>query len=235
MDCTTTRLKQIIAEKTGGRLPPNRQEITWKGVELGMHRPDTKLADLGVGEDSTLELKIKPKEQEEARRALVSVGRSGGEGTPKKLRRGERENKRFTGVEAENLVEGVNLFGLGRWAEILHHSFAESGRTSIDLKDKWRNMCVAAGRPADFKFRADYLTPELLSKVRTVRAEAERRGRMVKEEEERKIAKERETKKKIAAAKEAAAAAAADNEEGEQEEAEAGGSALAALPAPPTG
>ena len=36
----------------------------------------------------------------------------------------------------------------------------------MDLKDKWRNLCTAAARPADFvKFRVKYLTPELLSKA----------------------------------------------------------------------
>lgn len=60
MDCTTSRLKEIISQKTGGRLPANRQIITWEGVELGMHSPNAQLADLGVGENSTLELAIKP-------------------------------------------------------------------------------------------------------------------------------------------------------------------------------
>ena len=99
-----------------------------------------------------------------------------GRGEAKKSRRGERANSRFSGEEAENLVEGVAMYGLGAWALILKHYFQDSGRSSVDLKDKWRNMCTAAARPPDFKFRVDYFTPELLSKVRTVRAEAERRG-----------------------------------------------------------
>ena len=57
-----------------------------------------------------------------------------------------------------------------------------SGRSSVDLKDMWRNMCKAADQPVDFKFRSSYFTPDLLSKVRSVRAEAERWGKQVKAE-----------------------------------------------------
>jgi len=99
--------------------------------------------------------------------------------------KGEKLNKRFNGEEAANLVEGVGLYGLGAWETIRKHNFEESNRSCVDLKDKWRNLCTAAGRPANFKFRSNYFTPELLAKVRTVQAEAERRGKHQKDAAEK--------------------------------------------------
>lgn len=47
--------------------------------------------------------------------------------------------------EVSKLVEGVSVYGVGRWTEIkrlLFHSSAN--RTSVDLKDKWRNLLRAS-------------------------------------------------------------------------------------------
>ncbi|CAN1286809.1 Telomere repeat-binding protein 4 [Linum perenne] len=54
--------------------------------------------------------------------------------------------------EVIKLVEGVSKYGAGRWSEIKRLSFASSPfRTSVDLKDKWRNLLKAsfAQTPAD--------------------------------------------------------------------------------------
>ncbi|KAF6163950.1 hypothetical protein GIB67_015541 [Kingdonia uniflora] len=47
--------------------------------------------------------------------------------------------------EVVKLVEGVSRYGIGRWSEIKRVSFASSPfRTSVDLKDKWRNLLRAS-------------------------------------------------------------------------------------------
>lgn len=47
--------------------------------------------------------------------------------------------------EVVNLVEGVSMFGPGRWTEIKKLMFNSSpSRTSVDLKDKWRNLIRAS-------------------------------------------------------------------------------------------
>ncbi|KAL5728636.1 hypothetical protein ACHQM5_001700 [Ranunculus cassubicifolius] len=47
--------------------------------------------------------------------------------------------------EVIKLVDGVSMFGAGRWSEIKKLSFsAFSYRTSVDLKDKWRNLLRAS-------------------------------------------------------------------------------------------
>lgn len=54
--------------------------------------------------------------------------------------------------EVVKLVEGVARYGAGRWSEIKRLAFASySYRTSVDLKDKWRNLLRAsfAQSPAD--------------------------------------------------------------------------------------
>ncbi|GAA0139111.1 hypothetical protein LIER_00725 [Lithospermum erythrorhizon] len=47
--------------------------------------------------------------------------------------------------EVVKLVEGVAKYGVGRWSEIKRVAFASSPyRTSVDLKDKWRNLLRAS-------------------------------------------------------------------------------------------
>ena len=43
-------------------------------------------------------------------------------------------------TETENLLKGVRKFGVGKWAKILGHFEFASHRTSVSLKDKWRNL-----------------------------------------------------------------------------------------------
>ncbi|XP_068639432.1 uncharacterized protein [Aristolochia californica] len=47
--------------------------------------------------------------------------------------------------EVMKLIEGVSRFGVGRWTDIKRLLFATSAhRTSVDLKDKWRNLLRAS-------------------------------------------------------------------------------------------
>lgn len=217
-------MKEIIAGKTGGRLPPERQDIRWSGNEIGYGlKPGKRLADIGVVDGGTLELEIRAPPPTpppgSAKRLgggeLVPVDASRG-GAPtaersKLKRRRVGSNEKFTGEEAEALVDGVEKFGLSHWSVIRDHyqCFKDKDRNSVDLKDKWRNMCVAAARPPDFKFRVNYFTPELLSKVRTVRAEQERRAAMIKQAEEEELQRKWQERRE-------AAALPAPGDEGEQ-------------------
>ncbi|KAI4329100.1 hypothetical protein L6164_021400 [Bauhinia variegata] len=63
-----------------------------------------------------------------------------------------KHHRAWTLVEVMKLVEGVSRCGAGRWSEIKRLAFASySYRTSVDLKDKWRNLLKAsfAQAPAD--------------------------------------------------------------------------------------
>ncbi|XP_004510444.1 uncharacterized protein [Cicer arietinum] len=63
-----------------------------------------------------------------------------------------KHHRAWTLVEVMKLVEGVSRCGPGRWSEIKRLSFSSySYRTSVDLKDKWRNLLKAsfAQTPAD--------------------------------------------------------------------------------------
>lgn len=46
---------------------------------------------------------------------------------------------RWTEDEVDMLVEGVRLFGVGNWRQILDY-FPFEGRTNVNLKDKYRNL-----------------------------------------------------------------------------------------------
>ncbi|KAL7718498.1 Myb family DNA-binding domain containing protein [Entamoeba marina] len=51
----------------------------------------------------------------------------------------KKKKRRFTEEETQNLIEGVNRFGVGHWKTILNN-FQFDGRSCVDLKDKWRNL-----------------------------------------------------------------------------------------------
>ncbi|KAF8111282.1 hypothetical protein N665_0076s0264 [Sinapis alba] len=55
---------------------------------------------------------------------------------------------KWTGEEEEALRAGIEKHGAGKWKNILRDpDFADqlTNRSNIDLKDKWRNLCVAPG------------------------------------------------------------------------------------------
>lgn len=56
-----------------------------------------------------------------------------------------KHHRAWTLTEVMKLVDGVSKFGAGRWSEIKRLSFSSySHRTSVDLKDKWRNLLKAS-------------------------------------------------------------------------------------------
>nr|AKV71969.1 telomere repeat-binding factor like-protein [Rehmannia glutinosa] len=77
--------------------------------------------------------------------------------------------------EVVKLVEGVAKYGAGRWSEIKRLAFASySYRTSVDLKDKWRNLLRASlaelptgnGMPSSRKQASVPIPAPILSRVR---------------------------------------------------------------------
>ncbi|CAK7356538.1 unnamed protein product [Dovyalis caffra] len=56
-----------------------------------------------------------------------------------------KHHRAWTLAEVMKLVDGVARYGAGRWSEIKRLAFASySYRTSVDLKDKWRNLLKAS-------------------------------------------------------------------------------------------
>ncbi|KAL0009909.1 hypothetical protein SO802_005017 [Lithocarpus litseifolius] len=56
-----------------------------------------------------------------------------------------KHHRAWTLVEVMKLVDGVSKCGAGRWSEIKRLAFSSySYRTSVDLKDKWRNLLKAS-------------------------------------------------------------------------------------------
>jgi hypothetical protein len=56
--CTNQDLKELIRIKTGGRLTPERCKLTWREREVDEYGEVIALADIGVGNDSRLDLFI---------------------------------------------------------------------------------------------------------------------------------------------------------------------------------
>ncbi|KAK9280341.1 hypothetical protein L1049_014029 [Liquidambar formosana] len=56
-----------------------------------------------------------------------------------------KHHRLWTDSEVMKLIEGVSQYGVGRWTEIKRLLFSSSThRTSVDLKDKWRNLLRAS-------------------------------------------------------------------------------------------
>lgn len=56
-----------------------------------------------------------------------------------------RKTVRWTPEEVEELKKGVRDHGAGKWATILRYGQFNEVRTSVDLKDKWRNLTAVRG------------------------------------------------------------------------------------------
>ncbi|KAL6495951.1 hypothetical protein OROGR_030514 [Orobanche gracilis] len=88
-----------------------------------------------------LERELKPKNMESYKTSsddeVVSVPTANG------MRR--KHHRPWTLSEVVKLVEGIAKYGAGKWSEIKRLAFASySYRTSVDLKDKWRNLLRAS-------------------------------------------------------------------------------------------
>ena len=167
-----------------------------------MHPPGTILSDLGIGDKATpLTLSVLPDIPPNSltlRRRTVSTSTMhhmiANHSDKCKPRPVQGSNERFTKEEADALLTGVSLYGVGHWAVILKQHFNGTIRSSVDLKDKWRNMCVAASRPPGFKFRVAYFTPEFMSRVRAVQAEAARRLRLLADSQQLELREKKKAK-----------------------------------------
>ncbi|VVA95076.1 unnamed protein product [Arabis nemorensis] len=85
-----------------------------------------------------------------------------------------KHHRAWTLSEVTKLVEGVSKYGAGKWSEIKKFSFSSySYRTSVDLKDKWRNLLKVsfAHSPSNNtgslkKHGSMYIPTEILLRVR---------------------------------------------------------------------
>lgn len=86
------------------------------------------VADVGLPKRSPPRIKRKaPSPARAKKRAKMSSG-------------GVHKRVRWTQEEVDNLIEGVQEYGKGSWAEILAAFEFNDCRTSVNLKDKWRNL-----------------------------------------------------------------------------------------------
>ncbi|CAD6205227.1 unnamed protein product [Miscanthus lutarioriparius] len=79
-----------------------------------------------------------------------------------------KNNSRWT-AKVEILVQGVSKFGVGRWALLKQQFFETSIRTSVNLKDKWRNL-LKAYQGNSQKTTQLYLEPSFVEQIRKLAA-----------------------------------------------------------------
>ncbi|EDR22355.1 hypothetical protein EDI_335110 [Entamoeba dispar SAW760] len=92
-------------------------------------------------------MQVQPKiKQEKEERSIKkkSLNSKNQEATKPKMEDDEhsklkKKKRRFSEEETQNLIEGVQQFGIGHWKSILN-AYKFDGRSCVDLKDKWRNI-----------------------------------------------------------------------------------------------
>ncbi|KAL8516652.1 hypothetical protein ACS0TY_015056 [Phlomoides rotata] len=66
--------------------------------------------------------------------------------SPEEVNGKRKHHRLWTIAEVNSLIDGVSEHGVGRWSRIKKLFFSSSAhRTSVDLKDKWRNLLKACG------------------------------------------------------------------------------------------
>eukprot|EP01094_Clydonella_sp_ATCC50884_P015256 TRINITY_DN2583_c0_g1_i2.p1 TRINITY_DN2583_c0_g1~~TRINITY_DN2583_c0_g1_i2.p1 ORF type:complete len:402 (-),score=64.02 TRINITY_DN2583_c0_g1_i2:96-1301(-) len=81
-------------------------------------------------------------EEEHSAAAVRTAARSVGKKRPASkppIRSGKRVRRRWTDAEVSNLLEGIKMYGAGKWKTI-HSKYDFGDRTQVDLKDKYRNL-----------------------------------------------------------------------------------------------
>uniref|UniRef100_A0A7N0T2I9 Uncharacterized protein n=1 Tax=Kalanchoe fedtschenkoi TaxID=63787 RepID=A0A7N0T2I9_KALFE len=70
-----------------------------------------------------------------------------------------KHHRAWTLSEVMKLVEGVSRYGAGKWSEIKRYSFTSyPHRSSVDLKDKWRNLLRASLAESSHENRVSVFT-----------------------------------------------------------------------------
>lgn len=102
--------------------------------EEGKHSPESKIIEVGINmEHENMDLY-----EDHSDDSMMAMP------TPKGGMR-RKHHRPWTLNEVIKLVEGVSRYGVGRWSEIKRLAFANCPyRTSVDLKDKWRNLLKAS-------------------------------------------------------------------------------------------
>lgn len=66
--------------------------------------------------------------------------------SPWSRRSAQRQRRKWTSLETEQLMKGIEIYGMGKWKKILHHAefTFQPGRTPVDLKDHFRTKSKPA-------------------------------------------------------------------------------------------
>ncbi|XP_058004203.1 uncharacterized protein LOC110661892 isoform X3 [Hevea brasiliensis] len=74
----------------------------------------------------------------------------------KRARKRKQHHRRWTPSEVMKLIEGVSKCGVGKWTHIKKLLFSSSShRTSVNLKDKWRNLLKASNNEMQKKRKVE--------------------------------------------------------------------------------
>ncbi|KAI6671742.1 hypothetical protein NL676_006627 [Syzygium grande] len=130
---------KLLSKTLGTSSDPKK--IQHQGVQL-VEKDNQCMAIDRVEPEQNLEAKHGDSSDDASKDNIVTVPTAKGG-----IRR--KHHRAWTLAEVMRLVEGVSRYGAGRWSEIKRLAFASySYRTSVDLKDKWRNLLKASFAPA---------------------------------------------------------------------------------------
>mmetsp|Transcript_12180 Transcript_12180/g.18845 ORF Transcript_12180/g.18845 Transcript_12180/m.18845 type:complete len:142 (-) Transcript_12180:135-560(-) len=110
------------------------------GPATPSEQPQQKKYKMTEARPSAAQVDPIPTSDEESITDVTKIGLSSppkGGTFPRRRRGGGR--RKWSAAEVRNLERGVAELGVGNWAPILAR-YQFDGRTSVNLKDKWRNL-----------------------------------------------------------------------------------------------
>ncbi|XP_073048318.1 uncharacterized protein [Primulina eburnea] len=134
VSCSEKLRNEIVDKVFEAGLSPRLIEVPVSFPEEGMPPTEKEVVHL---EKEAVSQNVRPHTNGSDDKVVTVAKESGG------TRR--KHHRPWTLSEVVKLVEGVAKYGAGRWSEIKRAAFLScSYRTSVDLKDKWRNLLRAS-------------------------------------------------------------------------------------------
>ncbi|KAK9158473.1 hypothetical protein Scep_005047 [Stephania cephalantha] len=159
LSITSSRDKLMLAKshkrKAFGSTPLIYQQDSFDGsgfqAPFGLHVCKRRPKKEHDSEEYQYDLGSSPSESQDETSDDCVTRRSGKGGRSRR-----KHHRLWTLSEVVKLIDGVSQYGVGRWTEIKRLLFSSSAyRTSVDLKDKWRNLLRASGAQGQSKRQAE--------------------------------------------------------------------------------
>ncbi|KNC47877.1 uncharacterized protein AMSG_04107 [Thecamonas trahens ATCC 50062] len=144
---TPSRRKPRATASSKSKKPARSERAKSKGVVVAWTDSDDEVSDVDDGvslppaKSRKIEISSTPSRRPRrlSKSQAIAALTPPNKGRVSKASISARKRRRWTDDEIKWLIEGVAQFGHGNWAAILA-AFPFTGRTNVNLKDKWRTL-----------------------------------------------------------------------------------------------